>query len=280
MSTDNSQKTDTIEPKDDSIKMHMTKRAKQLLIVIITVGILLSLLVFGIALYAEQRYIHADFENSGEQFIVAGKTWLPWMALTAGLLLTGLLSAYARLLLAHNIKTMEFDLAQVNAEENLSKEIDERKWAEDALIRSEAQKQAILDGITATIVFLNKDLEILWANKSFAEFVRTPVNKLIGHRCHEFIGDPEKLCPGCPAIKAFNGEKAEPMKMQTPDGKILELHCEPVFDREGEMIGVVEIGRNITEKASMQRQLDQAHKMEAIGTLASGIAHELNTPTQ
>ena len=69
MGKDNSFKADTIEPKVDSIKMHMTKRAKQRLIAIITVGILLSLLAFGITQYVEQRYIHTDFEHAGEMVL-------------------------------------------------------------------------------------------------------------------------------------------------------------------------------------------------------------------
>jgi len=280
MSSDNSHEADAAETKNGSFLMHEPKKGKHLLAVIIAVGVLLSLLVSGIALYVERRYTHTDFEYAAGHFLAAMKTWLPWTSLAVGLLLTGLLSAYARLLLAHNIKTREFDLAQVSAEENLSKEIDERMWVEEALMQNEVQKQAILDGITANIVFLNKDLEILWANKSFTKFAKTPSGKLIGRKCHEFIGDTDKPCPECPAIKAFNGEKAEPLKMQTSEGTILEWHSEPIFDKKGKMIGVVEIGRDITEKAMLQRQLDQAHKMEAIGTLASGIAHEINTPTQ
>ena len=50
-------------------------------------------------------------------------------------------------------------------------------------------------------------------------------------------------------------------------------------DHEGSM-GSTMIGADITERKKLEIQLQQSHKMEAIGQLAAGIAHEINTPTQ
>ena len=49
---------------------------------------------------------------------------------------------------------------------------------------------------------------------------------------------------------------------------------------EGKVTGAVLTFRDVTEKITLESQLAQAHKLESIGQLAAGVAHEINTPTQ
>jgi len=54
----------------------------------------------------------------------------------------------------------------------------------------------------------------------------------------------------------------------------------PLLDHTGAITSYVEIRRDVTESRELSRQLARAQKLESIGQLASGIAHEINTPTQ
>ena len=71
-------------------------------------------------------------------------------------------------------------------------------------------------------------------------------------------------------------------KSRRKDDSIIEedVTISPVRNEEGELTHYVAIKRDITEKSLLQRQLLQAQKLEAIGQLAAGIAHEINTPMQ
>jgi PAS domain S-box-containing protein len=51
-------------------------------------------------------------------------------------------------------------------------------------------------------------------------------------------------------------------------------------DQNGECLGAVAITQDVTEKKKLERELANAQKLESIGQLAAGIAHEINTPTQ
>lgn len=65
---------------------------------------------------------------------------------------------------------------------------------------------------------------------------------------------------------------------QRKDGTLLDssLTISPVFDARGQMTHFVGIYRDITERKQMERQLVQAQKMQSVGTLAGGVAHEFN----
>ena len=66
------------------------------------------------------------------------------------------------------------------------------------------------------------------------------------------------------------------------DGTQLEvlLHATQVRDEEGKVVASHSTWRDITQMKRLERERNQAQKLESIGQLAAGIAHEINTPTQ
>ncbi len=56
----------------------------------------------------------------------------------------------------------------------------------------------------------------------------------------------------------------------------VSLRTSPILDETGEMIGLVGIGHDITERQALEARLRQAQKMEAVGRLAGGVAHDFN----
>jgi signal transduction histidine kinase len=71
-------------------------------------------------------------------------------------------------------------------------------------------------------------------------------------------------------------------RMKHKDGswQTLESHGAPFRNAAGVIEGVITVARDITQRKMLEVQLRQAQKLESIGQLAAGIAHEINTPTQ
>jgi PAS domain S-box-containing protein len=139
-------------------------------------------------------------------------------------------------------------------------DVTERKQAEEALRESEAQKAAILDGISTNLAFVNENLEILWANKISADSVNRNVDEMIGHKCYELWADPNAPCDDCPTAKAFQTKKTEQTIIHSPDGRVWEEKGEPVFDEKGGLIGVLEIAHDITAKARAEEALRESEE--------------------
>jgi len=85
-------------------------------------------------------------------------------------------------------------------------------------------------------------------------------------------------CSLCPAKKTFSIRRPVGQRFCLESGKTLDVAAYPIFNEKGEVNEAVISIRDITDKMYMEAQLIQSAKLAAIGEIAAGVAHELNSP--
>jgi PAS domain S-box-containing protein len=158
-------------------------------------------------------------------------------------------------------------------------DITERREAEDML-----EKYKILISNTSDLAYIcDVEGNILYLNNAFEE--------LSGHKPEEFIGKPF-----APLFDEENLKKAMDLYTKTLEGsklkreitfkdtrKICEYNNNPLRDKQGRVIGVIGIGRNITERKRMEEELiklnTRLQEQDNIKTeFVSTVSHEIRTP--
>jgi len=174
--------------------------------------------------------------------------------------------------------------------ESYKTEIKERVRAEEALRESEEKYRTILQSIEEGYYEIDLAGNLTFFNDSLCRHLKYSKDELTGMNNRQFMSSETAkrvyetfntvFKTGRPA-QAFDWE------MIAKDGtrKIVELSVSLMRDSEGRPTGFRGVGRDVTERKNAeeqaklhQQQLMHASKMVALGTLVSGVAHEINNP--
>jgi len=185
--------------------------------------------------------------------------------------------------------------------------------------REQAEKKAksanlflsqILDVAADGMRVVDKNFNIVQVNKTFISMTGMKEKNILGKKCHDVFWGPICSTEDCPMRQILAGKtrvEYESVK-ESPAGEIINcwVIAVPLYDANGEFIGILESYRDITERIEnehamkkafdetrklaeelslahdtlkqSQAQILQQEKMASVGQLAAGVAHEINNP--
>lgn len=158
------------------------------------------------------------------------------------------------------------------------RDITEEKRAEHEILVSRSQWQSLVEHAPDYIMNVDRDGRVRFINRVAPGF---EIDQVIGTRLGADVPDDQQHRIRRALDACVNrGESTEyEVSVPKPDGSMRSYSCVlgPVR-RNGEITGAVVISRDITEKKLTDTLLIEADRMASVGALASGIAHEVNSP--
>ena len=134
-------------------------------------------------------------------------------------------------------------------------DITDHRDALEALRLAERDKSAILDAMSAHVVYQDLEHRVLWANRAAGESVGLVAEELAGRRCYEVWPQRTEPCPGCPVAKARETAQVQEAEMTTPDGRIWLVRGRPILEANGQVVNVVEVTLEVTAQKQAERAL-------------------------
>jgi two-component system NtrC family sensor kinase len=140
----------------------------------------------------------------------------------------------------------------------------------------------LLEHANAPILVIGRKREIRVVNRALLTLTGFRRDELIGRDFTSLLDDEERSRLLPVLIAALRGQSATGVEVRVPSRRgspvRLMMNTASVLSADGEVEGVIAIGRDLTEIRELEQRIVHAEKLATVGQLAAGVVHELNNP--
>ena len=161
-----------------------------------------------------------------------------------------------------------------------------QKKTDQKLRETRARYKSIINElIQEDVLVIAKDYRIMDINESLLNKLGLQRKDVIGRYCYEITHRQDLPCSGenhpCPLIETMKTRKPSQtthIHLDKNNKKIYYSIGTYPLQENTEIIGAIEISRDITKDINVQKTMMQQEKLASVGRLSAGVAHEINNP--
>jgi len=160
----------------------------------------------------------------------------------------------------------------------VGRDISARRQAEEALKRSEEKYRTLFEDSRDAVYITTREGKFIEANQSFLDLFGYSREEIIDLKAQEAYVNPDDRSRFQKEIEQKGSLRDFEVKLRRKDATEMDCLISATVRRadDGSILGYQGIIRDITEKKRLEAQFQAAQRMEAIGTLAGGLAHDFN----
>ncbi|HEX5324272.1 MAG TPA: ATP-binding protein, partial [Capsulimonadaceae bacterium] len=182
------------------------------------------------------------------------------------------------------IQMLQLMAGLISAAMEHASQFQERREAELELQRILAQTEQVLIAIPSILIEIDENGCVTTWNAAASKAFGLSRNDVHGKQLEEceISWDPAIIQGVETCQKGHQIVRVENVKYTNTSGKdrLLGVTITPIITNAGTYLGLLILAADVTDRLTLEGQLAQAQKLESIGHLAAGIAHEINTPIQ
>jgi signal transduction histidine kinase len=169
--------------------------------------------------------------------------------------------------------------------EQMDKQMHEMAFIETDLRKSEEynrtlskEYQFVLDGISESLVVVNRERAIVWSNKKASDEMYAEIDKKVSSEEYEISPSSAYYLGSEQVDICFNtGDNVEEL-IRLSEGAYFRVKVFPLLDENGEVSRVLKVVNDVSDQFLLKEEAERSNRLASLGELSAGVAHEINNP--